>query len=596
MPDKRSGLPSMLRALHRSLAVAYGAEPRLLVAAFLLTGTAGIPLALSGYWLKVLADAVVGRNARDLVVACGLLAVSAALAWVLRAAGGRVSGLLRLRTMTAIHVHVGRLQSSVVGIEHQEDPELLDRLNLLREQPFLLDHVYGALMGIVGLVVTLLVTVGLLASISPLLLLLVVFAAPAALVASWRSRHEARAFDRAAPRLRLARHLAEVGMGPGSAKEIRVAGFASRLLTLRQTAWQEGLATVHRVVWASAACYAGAWTLFGLAYMAAVGAVAIPLHGSPGSVLLAIAAGGSIARYLGQVVSESQFLTWTLDACSRLAWLEDYASLRRGDPAQAPPRALEHGIRFEGVGFRYPGTEREVLSDIELTLRAGSVVAIVGENGAGKSTLLKLLSRFYEPTQGRILVDDVDLAKIDPEAWRERMAGAFQDFMRFELPAGTAIGLGDAPRMESRPALEMATVRAGAQDVVEHLSQGFDTQLGSAWEEGVDLSFGQWQKVAVARGLMRDRPLLVVLDEPTAALDAETEHGLFERFAAQAHAVNEEGRITILVSHRFSTVRMADQIVVLDGARVVETGSHDELMQAGGVYAELYGIQARAYR
>jgi ATP-binding cassette subfamily B protein len=218
-------------------------------------------------------------------------------------------------------------------------------------------------------------------------------------------------------------------------------------------------------------------------------------------------------------------------------------------------------------------------------------VAIVGENGAGKTTLVKLLSGMYRPTSGRILVDGVNLADMPSDAWRARLSGAFQDFFRFELTAGRSVGLGDLPRLDERPAVLAAVERAGAADVVERLAAGLDTQLGPTWDGGVELSFGQWQKLALARGFMRDAPHLLVLDEPTAALDAETEHALFERYAAAARG---DG-ITILVSHRFSTVRMADSIVVLDGARVVESGSHESLMARGGHYAELYGIQAAAY-
>jgi ATP-binding cassette subfamily B protein len=224
------------------------------------------------------------------------------------------------------------------------------------------------------------------------------------------------------------------------------------------------------------------------------------------------------------------------------------------------------------------------------------VVAIVGENGAGKTTLVKLLCRFYEPTTGRILVDGHELASIAADEWRARLAGAFQDFFRYELFVRETVGLGDLVRMDEVPALRTAIERGGADDVVERLPKGLETQLGPTWEDGVELSFGQWQKLALARGFMRDDPLLLVLDEPTAALDAETEHALFERFAAASREAQDDGRVTVLVSHRFSTVRMADLIVVLDGAHVVERGSHDELMARDGLYAELYGIQARAYR
>ena len=223
----------------------------------------------------------------------------------------------------------------------------------------------------------------------------------------------------------------------------------------------------------------------------------------------------------------------------------------------------------------------------------------MGENGAGKTTLVKLLSKMYEPSAGRILVDGQDLARMPAADWRARLAGAFQDFFRFEFPAQRTVGVGDVPRLDERPAVETAVDRAGAQDVVHTLTDGLDTQLGPTWPNGVEVSFGQWQKLSLARGFMRDGPLLLVLDEPTAALDAETEHALFERYANAASGNGDEpanGRITLLVSHRFSTVRMADLIVVLDGARVVEVGSHEELLAAAGHYAELYEIQAAAYR
>jgi ATP-binding cassette subfamily B protein len=236
-----------------------------------------------------------------------------------------------------------------------------------------------------------------------------------------------------------------------------------------------------------------------------------------------------------------------------------------------------------------------VVNDVSLSLPARSVVAIVGENGAGKTTLVKLLSKMYEPTSGAILVDDAPLARMPADAWRARMAGAYQDFFRFEFRAKQTVGLGDVPRVDDEPAVAAAVDRAGAQDVVARLKSGLETQLGPTWPDGVEVSFGQWQKLALARGFMRELPLLLVLDEPTAALDAETEHALFEKYAAAARD-SASGRITILVSHRFSTVRMADLIVVLDGARLVEVGSHAELMAKGGQYAELYHIQAAAYR
>ena len=345
--------------------------------------------------------------------------------------------------------------------------------------------------------------------------------------------------------------------------------------------------------------------MFGAGYVGAVVFVARTLHETAGQVLLVLAAGSRLSAYIGATVGEIGFLrgVW-LDGSRRLAWLEDYAAAF-GENADAPvPERLTQGIRLEHVCFSYPGTARRALEDVNLELAPGTVVAIVGENGAGKSTLVKLLCRMYQPDEGRILIDGADLARMPVDQWRSRLAGAFQDFFRFEFRARHTIGVGDLPRLDDEPAVVAAVGRAGAGDVIERLLAGLETQLGSSWPEGVEVSFGQWQKLALARAFMRDRPLVLVLDEPTAALDAETEHALFERYAAAARrgrsggggAESPDGRITILVSHRFSTVRMADLIVVLDGARVVEVGTHDALLAKGGSYAELYGIQAAAYR
>jgi ABC-type multidrug transport system ATPase subunit len=245
---------------------------------------------------------------------------------------------------------------------------------------------------------------------------------------------------------------------------------------------------------------------------------------------------------------------------------------------------LTEGIRFDHVSFAYPGTSRLVLDDVSLALPAGSVIAVVGENGAGKTTLVKLLAKMYEPTSGAIYVDEKPLARMPADEWRQRLAGAFQDFFRFEFHASHTVGVGDVPRVDDRPAVSTAVSRAGADDVVARLTEGLDTQLGPTWPGGVEVSFGQWQKLALARGFMRDQPLLLVLDEPTAALDAETEHALFERYAsaARGHGHDPTGRIVVLVSHRFSTVRMADLIVVLDGAKLVEFGTHEQLMAQHG--------------
>ena len=388
-------------------------------------------------------------------------------------------------------------------------------------------------------------------------------------------------------------------------KEVRVTGIGDRLAARRRAEWERGYAPIAAARWESALWHTLAWAIFGAGFVGAVAFAAFVVHATPGNVLLVLAAGSRLSAYIAATVGEIGFLRgiW-LEGSRRLAWLEDYVAAMEEHCDATVPDRLSDGIRFEHVSFAYPGTERRVLEDVCLHLEPGTVVAVVGENGAGKTTLVKLLCRLYRPTSGRILVDGVDLARMPADAWRSRLAGAFQDFYRFEFRARHTVGVGDVPRLDDEPAVVAAVDRAGADDVVRRLTAGLETQLGPTWPEGVEVSFGQWQKLALARGFMRDRPLLLVLDEPTAAIDAETEHALFERYAAAVRgksngngaADGADGRITILVSHRFSTVRMADLIVVLDGSRVVEVGSHDELVAKGGQYAELYGIQAAAYR
>ncbi|WP_328874756.1 ABC transporter ATP-binding protein/permease [Streptomyces sp. NBC_00287] len=316
-------------------------------------------------------------------------------------------------------------------------------------------------------------------------------------------------------------------------------------------------------------------------------------------VLLVLAAGSRLAEYVNNTVTQTQFYRsiW-LDVSRRLAWLEDFAEADRAEAGRAAPERLGRGIQLENVSFRYPGSEKPVLEDISLDLPAGKVIALVGENGAGKSSLVKLLCRFYAPTAGTIRVDGTDLAALSSADWRARVSGAFQDFFRFEYPVYQSVGVGDLPRLDDPAATRTALVRAGAEDLVSGLPHGLDTQLGTAWEKGVDLSHGQWQKIALARGFVRDTPLLLVLDEPTSALDAEMEHALFERYAqaARDERQRDSGRITLLVSHRFSTIQMADLIVVLDGSRLVEYGTHEELVARRGQYHDLYSLQASSYR
>jgi len=585
-------MPSLMRTFR----LGYRAEPRLLALSLGLALLMMLPDALLALWLKFLVDGMTDGR-RTLVMVAGIgLALSVTATWYLSLMSQRVQRRFRDKVAIALESHVAQLQASVPTLEHHERPEYLDRLAMLRDQVFALDHMFMSLFSTLGWLFRLVVTAILLASIDPTLVLLMFAALPAFWTATWRPAVERRTEESVIANARLARHMFVLGTTAPPAKEVRVTNTGEWLVTERRAAWQRWYGPVAKVRWTSAAWHAWAWAVFAAAYVSAIVYVATGLDRGVGDVVLVLAAGNRLARYVGATAGELGFLRgFWLDSSRRLTWLEDYAAGVDATATASAPDRLVDGISFDHVSFRYPGTERLVLDDISLQLPAGAVVAVVGENGAGKSTLVKLLARMYLPTSGRIMVDGLDLAEIKTDEWRSRLAGAFQDFYRFELQAQHTVGVGDLPRLDDRGATHDAVERAGAGDVVDRLAYGIETQLGPSWDEGAEVSFGQWQKLALARGFMRDAPLLLVLDEPTAALDAETEHALFERFAEASRAHADSGRVTVLVSHRFSTVRMADLIVVMDGARVVEYGRHDDLIAHGGQYAELFRIQAAAY-
>src|SRR5687768_9244586 len=254
------------------------------------------------------------------------------------------------------------------------------------------------------------------------------------------------------------------------------------------------------------------------------------------------------------------------------------------------PGPNELGIRLEGVGFRYPGKDSFVLKDIDLFVPRGQSIALVGQNGAGKTTLVKLVTGLYRPTQGRILLDGKPLEAYDDSELRSRFGVVFQDFNQYQLMLRENVGVGSVDHLEDTARIGQAIERGGAEPLVKSLERGIDSPLGRWFSDGVELSGGQWQSVALSRGFMRESADILVLDEPTAALDAEAEHAVFERFRKLA-----AGRTTIIISHRFPTVRMADRILLLENGRIAEDGTHDELLKRDETYARLYRLQARGY-
>src|SRR5580700_1981384 len=523
--DAMAPLPPALSSMWRLCKLGYRHEPRLMVASFVLSQVAALPDALLALWLALLGKGIMEHRPGMVQGAAIGLGVSTAATWFLRTVSTRVQRRFRDKVTIALESHVAQLQASVATVAHQERPEYLDRLSMLRNQVFVLDHMYMSLFSTLGWVLRLGVTMALLASIHPALLLLTVFAIPTVLASGWRPAVERAAQERGAQSNRLARHLFTIATTAAPGKEVRVTGIGERLVHDRRAAWDQWYGPVAAARAGSAWWLALGWAIFGLAYAGAVVFVSSYLRAPASSALLVLAAGARLSGYIGATVGEIGFLRgFWMDGSRRLAWLEDYAASVAAAGDLPVPAALHHWVRLDHISFTYPGTSRQVLDDVSLMLPAGAVVAIVGENGAGKTTLVKLLAKMYEPSSGAIFVDDTPLARLPAGEWRARLAGAVPDFFRFGVPAGPPVGLGGLSRLDDEPAVVAAVERAGAGDVIARLTAGFDTQLGPTWPDGVELSFGQWQKLALARGFMRDQPLLLILDEPTAALDAETEH------------------------------------------------------------------------
>ncbi|WP_020573237.1 ABC transporter ATP-binding protein [Actinopolymorpha alba] len=591
----------VFRAYRMTIAIGFRAAPW--HATFqLLTGIAmalGAPVL--AYGGKLLVDAAVAADLRLGLVATGVLAAGMAL--VLIAVFYYVDCVFGVieRAQAFADRRLMDLVGGADGLAHHERPDYLDEVQRIREERVALALMTNATAGILRASVSLGATGFLLAQLHPALLLLVLVAAVSVLVGKRSNDLDVAAQEETTEPERLRRHLFEVATAASSGKELRIFGLTDELVRRHHDVSETVVRGRNQATWRGARLQVVDALVFALAYVAAIAFVlyrAVSGLATPGDVVLAIGLASQLTNVVAVGVSYGTAFLWVLKIARRLVWLEDHtrkARLTPVDPAPVPDR-LEQGIDIRGVSFGYPDTSRPVLDGLSLHLPAGKVVALVGENGAGKTTLIKLLCGFYQTDEGQVLVDGVALGRFPVAAWRSRVSAAFQDHVAFEFLARETVGVGDLARIDDPAAVTGALERAGATGVLDILPNGLDTQLGKAWEGGVDLSGGQWQRLALGRGLMRPDPLLVVFDEPTAALDAQTEHALFGRFAEAARAGQSRGTVTLLVSHRFSTVRMADLIVVLENGAVLEQGDHAELMAVGGLYAELYTLQSKAYQ
>jgi len=570
-------------------------------AGLLLEPISYLRVPLFALFLGMVADGAMRHDGRALAIGVGGLALARVL-WFMGMWVGSWNRLeLSEKVGFALDCQIASLSAGLPGVEHHERPDYQDRLELLRQQQGLLGGALNTLIVTANTVVASAGTLAVLAWANPWLLLLVPFALPAFPSAAIQQRMYARTEEASAAPLRRARHLRRLTVDRNAGMELRLFGLTAEIPARYRRAWNEACAHRNRAEARGVLIDIFCDLLFLAGFAGAVAFMlwrAVQGRATVGEVVIAFYLGQEVRSSVVDPIRRVSSLGSLLRAAGRLLWLQGYASAEAAArPGSAPaPARLRQGITFENVSFRYPGTERWVLREVSFHVPAGAVIALVGENGAGKTSLVKLLARMYEPTEGRILVDGADLASIGVEAWRERLSAAFQDFARFELSARQSVGVGDLARLDDPGAMEAALGRAGAADVLAALPAGGGTQLGARWENGVDLSTGQWQKLALGRALMRPDPLLVFFDEPTASLDALAEHALFERYAGEARRGSSRGAVTVLVSHRFSTVRSADLILVIDGGRVTELGAHEELILRDGLYSELYLLQARAYQ
>ena len=597
------------RYLAEAVRLAWRAAPVATTAKVLLTLLAGGgPVAL-GWLTKLVVDRLAAGRATDQLSTVLSLAAALGVVGAVVAAQPHLAGYLDNLTGRAIRLLVtGRLYTAVnalAGLERLENPRFRDRLQLAESAGRLGPaHCVTGGLGVAQGFLSLLGFLGSLLAVAPVMVPVVTVAAvPTAWVELRLSRQRAQLAWRLGQAERRELFYARLLTSLEAAKEIRLFGlgdfFHARLLRelrhisraqntmdRRQMLGQVGLALL------AAAVAAGG--LAGAIVLAARGRLTV------GDVTLFVAAVSGVQTALGGMVAQGATVHHAL-------LLFDHYRAVVGAPPDLPrpvravdPGPLRHGVELRDVWFRYGDGQPWVLRGVDLVIPAGCTVGLVGLNGAGKSTLVKLLCRFYDPVRGSVRWDGTDLRDLDPRALRERLSVVFQDFMGYDLSAAENIGIGDLGRLDARGAIEAAARLAGCHDALAALPAGYDTLLSRIFLDetdtddphaGVALSGGQWQRVAVARSLLRDQRDLLILDEPTTGLDAEAEHEVHQRLRAL-----RRGRTSLLVSHRLATVRESDVIVVLDGGRIVEQGCHDSLMARDGRYARLFRLQARGYQ
>jgi ATP-binding cassette subfamily B protein len=570
-----------------------------LVTAMLVLGSVAATCYPLGY--RLLADGALGGNEGELVEGIAVVAVLLGLAWVLVGIGATEAMALSDRIAVYRTRRMIELISSVPTLEHLERSDYLAQVEQLNSGRRQLASAPRQILSNVSMIARIIVLLILLGSVSPWLLLLPVTAAPPLIANRLAKKITKRSEDAMATDRRLAGLIFDLSANASAAGELRSYGLAPRLKSLHASLIgsldQRAVREARKVL----AVQSAGWLLYAAGLMGAIAFVVVRATDgavSLGTVLMTVSLIRRSRAQLASTASVSAGMIATLTTADRLLWLEDHhaTAVAAAGTTQAPAR-LQSGIALRDLSFMYPGTERTVLSSLTLTLPAGATVAIVGENGSGKTTLVKLLLGMYQPTSGTIEVDGVPLSSIAHDSWRERCTAAFQDFARFNLPAVESVGVADLPSLDSEPLALAALDRAGAAELSSQLPQGLSTYVGGPYTGGQNLSGGQWQKLALGRAMRSLDPLLVVLDEPTASLDAHAEQALFDRYTlAAAEYAATSGTITLLVSHRFATVRMADLIIYLEEGHATEAGTHDELIASAGRYAELFTLQASGYR